>query len=269
MAKKKSATGTREWAATSANVMLGCKHDCRYCYARASAARFGRKDPLLWPEEVVEPNLARKGYGKREGTVMFPTTHDITLENLVYTAEVLRKLLVIGNNVLVVSKPCLAVVKELCQRFEEYKAQILFRFTIGSRQTATLSLWEPGAPDYTERLESLKYAFEAGFATSVSMEPMLDTEQADIVTAFYEMEPYVTDAIWLGKMNKAVERLRRNGFGDDEALLEAARLLVESQSDLHIIRLYGRLKDEPKVKWKESIKAVVGLMIPMEVGLDI
>jgi len=33
--------------------------------------------------------------------------------------------------------------------------------------------------------------------------------------------------------------------------------------------LYSRYKDEGNIKWKESIKKVVGLEIPVEKGLDV
>ena len=264
---KKTVSGTREWAASSVNVMLGCSHDCRYCYARSAAHRVGRVKGE-WTDEIVQPNLLAKGFGKRKGTVMFPTQHDITPGNLPFTSEILRRLLAAGNDVLVVSKPHRDVIMELCALLDEYKDQILFRFTIGSRNDRTLALWEPGAPGYRERLSALKYARNAGFATSVSMEPMLDTDEEHIVETFYELAPFVTDAIWLGKMNKAIERLTHNGFGGDEELMDAATMLMASQSDERIHTLYARLMDEPKVKWKESVKVVVGIAVPTEAGLD-
>jgi len=262
---KTTVSGTREWAATSANVMQGCSHDCRYCYARSRASQI--ESP--WVNESVQPNLLAKEFGKRKGTVMFPTQHDITPENLPYTGEILRRLLAAGNNVLVVTKPHREVVMELCALFGEYKGQILFRFTIGSRNDRTLSLWEPGAPGYQERLSALKYARNSGFATGVSMEPILDTDEDHIVSTFYELLPFVTDAIWLGKMNRVIERLTANGFNEDEELMDAATMLMASQSDERIAKLYARLMDEPKVKWKESIKIVVGIAVPTEAGLDV
>jgi len=47
------------------------------------------------------------------------------------------------------------------------------------------------------------------------------------------------------------------------------KTLLQSQSDERILSLYEKLKDHPKIKWKESIKKVVGLQIPTEAGLDI
>ncbi|OHD25685.1 MAG: hypothetical protein A2Y38_00380 [Spirochaetes bacterium GWB1_59_5] len=266
MSEKKRPTGTREWASTSVNVMQGCAHDCRYCYARADKRR-PHAGP--WTTEQADIKSLNRKYGKRQGTVMFPTTHDITPDNLLFTIPVLRRLLEAGNHVLIVSKPHWEAVDTMLNQFQAFRSQVLFRFTIGSTHDETLQLWEPGAPLYEERLRCLAGAFGRGFATSVSMEPMLDTEENDIVSAFQAMVPFVTDCIWLGKMNHALERLTANGFGDDEALKNAALALVISQCDERILALYSRLKDEPKVKWKESIKQVVGINSPDEIGLDV
>jgi hypothetical protein len=52
-----------------------------------------------------------------------------------------------------------------------------------------------GAPSYAERKEALIYAFFSGFETSVSIEPMPDSE--NIVLLVEDLELYVTDAIWI------------------------------------------------------------------------
>jgi DNA repair photolyase len=199
---------------------------------------------------------------------MFPTTHDITLGNMVHTLPVLRAMLEAGNKVLVVSKPHPVVIQTICSDFANFKDSILFRFTIGSANDETLRFWEPGAPSYIERVACLACAHATGFQTSVSMEPLLETDE-DIIVALVEgLASYVTDSIWLGKMNKPIERLTQNGVYDAETAKWTADLMA-SQSDERIKALYGRLKNHPKVKWKESIKAVVGLDLPTEAGLDL
>jgi hypothetical protein len=57
--------------------------------------------------------------------------------------------------------------------------------------------------------------------------------------------------------------------GADKEILEWGRKLEEFQCDENVMKLYDRLKDNPKVKWKDSIKQVVGLKRPTEKGLDI
>lgn len=109
---KKTVRGTREWASSSVNVMSGCSHDCRYCYARTSASRF-KTHPGDWTAEVVRPQAATKQFGKRSGTVMFPTQHDITPGNMEHTLPVQGRLLKAGNTVLVVMKPHPEVVRHV------------------------------------------------------------------------------------------------------------------------------------------------------------
>jgi len=262
-------SGTKEWSASSENIQLGCSHGCRYCYAKASAIRFGRATPEGWTEEQIDPDKVAKNFGKRKGTIMFPTTHDITPANVADVTTVLTKMLEPGNKVLVVSKPHLECIEHLCKALDEFKDQVLFRFTIGSPNDAVLSLWEPGAPNFKERLRSLKHAYNEGFQTSVSMEPLLDHSEDGIVRVVKLTRGYVTDAVWLGKANKLEERLKRNGEWDDPRIQRAALALLASQTDERILALYEKLKDHPQVKWKESIKTVVGLEVPTEAGLDI
>lgn len=263
----KPVSGTKEWSASSVNIQRGCSHNCLYCYAAANAFRFGQVEKGEWDQEVLLEKALAKNYGKRQGTIMFPTTHDITPTNLPHAIAVLKKMLESGNKVLIVSKPHLECVEAMCRELEPYKDQILFRFTIGSASEQLLGLWEPGAPSFRERFESLKHAHAAGFDTSVSMEPLLEPEEEDIEQLIRWLDPFVTDSIWLGKANRLVERIKRNGQWNDviERLVTA---LLASQTDERILRLYGLLRDHPKVKWKESIKAVVGIDRPTEAGLD-
>jgi hypothetical protein len=40
-------------------------------------------------------------------------------------------------------------------------------------------------------------------------------------------------------------------------------------TDERVMELYGLYKDNPKIKWKESMKKRIGLEVPTEAGLDI
>lgn len=137
---------------------------------------FKRKTPDNWKEEEVNWEAYNKSIRNREGYIMFPSTHDITPEHLDLAIDYLKRLLGAGNKVLIVSKPSFTCIKKICDTFTEYKEQILFRFTIGSKNSNTLNFWEPNAPDYNERKKALVYAFEVGYQTSISCEPMLDNK---------------------------------------------------------------------------------------------
>lgn len=262
--KTKPVFGTTEWAASNVNIIKGCGNDCKYCYSKEMAIRFKRKTPDSWKNEDVNWRSVNKIINRRDGYIMFPSTHDITTAHLDLTIEYLNRVLYNGNRLLIVSKPSYLCIKKICDLFERYKNRILFRFTIGSASSSTLHFWEPNAPDYEERKKSLVYAYETGYQTSLSCEPMLDN-RIDLVID--DLSRYITDAIWLGKMNFAIRRLRTNGHLDAENLA-AAEQLLEWQSDDAIRELYARYKDNPLIKWKESIKNVVGLEVSTIKGED-
>lgn len=257
--------GTQEWASCNANYISGCRHNCKYCYSKAMAIRFGRKTAASWKNEVVRKSSLNRKFNRVDGTIMFPSSHDIHPDHLAQSLIFLRNILLPGNRVLIVTKPHLECISAICGEYYQYQDNILFRFTIGSSDSKTLRFWEPGAPDFQERLKSLKYAYEHGFQTSVSCEPMLDGHIEDVIE---KVSPFVTDSIWLGKANSLFRRLKINGEYDQETL-DKANHLYKLQSDQRIIDTYLRYRTHPKIKWKESIKKIVGIDIPTEKGLDI
>jgi len=229
------------------------------------AIRFKRATPDSWSMPILNPASVSKGYGKRTGRIMFPTSHDITDCNADSSLAVLTKMLKAGNDVLVVSKPHLDMTKRMVAELEQFKGQVTFRYSIGSASSDVLRLWEPGAPSFEERLESIRFAHGAGFQASVSCEPMLDQHIDLVIEA---VRPYVTDSIWIGKANQLRAAISLNCPGNNEAIL-AANQLIAWQSDEAVLAIYEKFKDDPIIKWKDSIKKVVGIARPDEAGLDI
>jgi hypothetical protein len=242
MAKRK--TGTREWSDSSVNCVRGCKHNCRYCYARATAVSRGVTTDVQWTNTVeIRPNI--RPYN---GVVMFPTQHDITPEHLPHCLNTITGLLTFGNDVLVVSKPHLDCIKEICRVCESHKDKMMFRFSIGSSSDRILGYWEPNAPCFEERYNSLHYAFRNGFKTSISCEPCLDTSR--VCELFFMLKPFITDSFWIGKMNRMVERV----VGVDPGEIER---INRGQTDDKVMDLYKQLRNEPLIKWKESYSEVL------------
>lgn len=261
----KPAHGTGEWASHNYNIQSGCRNGCRYCYAQCMAVRFGRHTPESWlVPEVIERKVFQR-FGKKSGRIMYPTSHDIDPSNVFKSLVALGGMLQAGNDVLIVSKPRLECVRLLCGQLETFKRQVTFRFTIGSADDAVLKAWEPNAPQFSERLASLRHAFKAGFQTSVSCEPMLD---ADIDSVVKAARPFVTDSIWLGRANRLRQIVAINRPGDSVAR-RMADSLMSVMSDDFIRGLYDRHSNDPIVKFKDSIKKVVGLARPTEKGLDV
>ncbi len=261
---KKPIRGTREWAVAEINCSWGCPHGCRYCYARFDLVV---KKRTLTPEQWTSCRILDDEVTKKQplypGQVMFPSAHDIVPDNLEACLRVIRNLVDAGNKVLVVSKPHFECIKRLCSDLLDARERLLFRFTITARDKNLLQLWEPSAPGYMERKDCLEYAFSKGFATSVSVEPMLDT--TDVVAMVHELLPFITHSIWLGKMN----RIERRVACESIEMQKAIDRIEKGQSEPRIVQLYHELGNISLVRWKESVKEVLGHRLASQPGLDV
>ena len=256
--KIKNKSGTKEWAPVSLNFINGCGNNCKYCYGRSGSAKYKKVKADDWQNEQVRQHDLEKKIRKYDSMIMFPSTHDIRPEHLEESITFLGKILKAGNEVLIVTKPHLQCIRRICQEFEFYKDKIIFRFTIGSADDSVLKFWEPNAPSFNERFDSLKYAYRSGFQTSVSCEPMLDNNIEAVVE---KVLPYVTETIWIGKANYLIGKTGRGRLDfngeNDPVTLASAKELIEWQSDKNILELYNLYKDNPKIRWKESISKII------------
>lgn len=251
-------SGTREWADFTFNCIKGCGNDCRYCYAKVMAKRFGRATDNAWKRMKIRKDVFKKDFRKLPGRVMFPSTHDIfetqPFKDCCFT--MLGKLFKSGNEVLITTKPRLKVTKEICREFGQYMKQMQFRFTITSANDELLAFWEPNAPRYKERIDSLKYAYLKQFRTSVSIEPFLDYDPSDLVES---ITPYVTESIWIGRMNY----IPRKTFSRKVAPFYSK--IRRNYTRVHLQELYNSLKNHPKVRFKDSVKIQLGLVDSLSV----
>jgi DNA repair photolyase len=152
--------------------------------------------PGKWNEPKIRQHDVDRKHRAYKVRVAFPSTHDIFPSNIDAYLSVLRKLLFAGNEVLIVSKPRLACIQAICDAAKDFKEKFLFRFTIGAMDDEILSFWEPNAPSFLERAESLHYAYSQGFRTSVSTEPML--QSGAIESMAQKLLPLVNDTMWIG-----------------------------------------------------------------------
>jgi DNA repair photolyase len=257
-------SGTKEWANTTVNIQRGCPNGCIYCYAGALWNLYRNNGNKDWTKVIYNQSALFKKIRKRKGRIMFPSSHDITRDNLEVCVEKLREMLKAGNIVVIVSKPDPFCIQSICNKLFEYKDNIIFRFTIGSLDSEVLKFWEPNAPSFEERLSALRYAYNNGFNTSVSCEPMLDDKSAELAE---RLLPYVTDTLWFGKANRLKCNLSLNGF-KDESTWKKADELIAMHSDEYIQKLYEKFKDNSRIRWKESIKKIVGIPLAETAGLD-
>ncbi len=256
-------SGTKEWAKHSVNFQIGCRNNCRYCYARNRALVWHYCAAKMWTHPRIRKDEVLKNRGLFDGRVMFPTTHDIRPENLSIACTVLDKLLSAGNQVLLVSKPWLECMGAILEVASPYTEQITFRFSITAIRERFREYWEPRASSYRERLECLQYAHREGFSTSVSAEPCLDFSHIHLL--LQECLPFVTDTLWIGKLNKPRQRIDLETEQDRVAL----SWIINQQRDAVIWKAHELYKDNPQIRWKESIKEVVGLPPATEAGQDV
>lgn len=250
--KKWITSGTKEWADYNINCIKGCSNNCRYCYAKVIAKRFGRCTEETWKDIEICKDVVNKTFRKYRGRVMFPSSHDIidTPEAREACFTVIHKLLEAGNELLITTKPKLSITKDIIKRFYAFRLQIQFRFTITSADNHLLSFWEPNAPPFEERLKSLKYAYEKGFKTSVSAEPFLDYDPKGLVTL---LVPHITESIWLGPMNY----IPKNSIPDEEKYrYTEIRKIYEID---HLRDIFEGLKEYPRIKFKDSMTIRLGV----------
>lgn len=248
--QRKITSGTREWADYNVNCVAGCYNNCRYCYAKVMAKRFGRATEETWKLMKVRHEAVSKNYKKKPGRMMFPSSHDITDEPEIREAcfKVLNTLLKNGNEVLITTKPRLRVIQKIIDKFSKCSDNIQFRFTITSIDDDLLRFWEPNAPSFAERMNSLKYAFFMDYKTSVSIEPFLDYDPEPLIRC---VEPYCTESIWIGKMNY-IQRNNLSSF--EQPYYEKVR---KNYSHARLKEIYWKLKEIPNVRFKDSFGVIL------------
>ena len=202
----RAGTGTAEWAEKNENISRGCSNNCLYCYAAQNSARFKQRPRTEWEREEFTKKAYITSYPARDGVIMFPSAHDVTPFNVDAYLRVAKLILASGNRLLIVSKPRIDCIRRLVAELTSFQEQIMFRFTIGSIDAAVTSFWEPGAPPPAERLQALKLAYDAGYRTSVSGEPLLGGV-GTALSVIDAVRPWVTDTVWIGKMNKMRQRV--------------------------------------------------------------
>ncbi len=201
--KRKNNFGTSEWSVKTVNCCTGCSHDCRYCYAKRNG------HPIQTSHSQASGRLSEYDqrmsielHKKYDGQVMFPSSHDITPNNLDACLTVMSCWL-LATGCWWSAKPALGMHKgdlwDVQARIGE--DEFCCGFTIAPAMTRSCRIGSRMHPMVMKsEKQCLDYASQRhDFRTSVSVEPMLDSANIDILIS--ELSTYVTHSIWIGTMN--------------------------------------------------------------------
>jgi len=177
-----------EYAPLAANLYNGCEHACVYCYVppvlRKNCEEFHVK---IKPRENILEKLS-KDAEKLNGddrTILLSFTHDpyqpIEME-LQITRQAIKKLMENELRFTILTKGGTRAVRDF-DLLENY-AKCSFGTTIVFLDQNMASEWEPNAPVIADRIEAIRIAHEKGIQTWVSLEPVIDVDQAFQVIAF-------------------------------------------------------------------------------------
>ena len=196
-----------EYAELACNLYRGCGHGCRYCYApaclRMTAAEFARPAPRRGIIEALLFDAATMAGDERDVLLCF--TCD-PYQPLDATEELTRQAMSIlaANNLRprVLTKNPMAAIRRDADLLAE--AGAVLGTTLAWTAADDCRRWEPHAPPPAERAEAIRLARDCGLRTWLSVEPVIDADQAIEVIRTLGRE---VDEVKVGKLNhnRAVE----------------------------------------------------------------
>lgn len=165
------------------NPYRGCRHACRYCYARPTHEYWGLdagrdfeqrifakvNAPRVLRQELKRPSW--RGESIAIGTASDPYEPAETEYQL--TRQVLRVLCDFQNPASITTKGVLVrrdvdILSELSE-----VAEVHVNFSVGSIDEGVWKLTEPGAPNPLARLEAMQFLVENGISAGVMVAPLL------------------------------------------------------------------------------------------------
>lgn len=199
-----------EYGDLALNIYTGCNHGCTYCYA----PQVTHKTREQFEDVRVRPGLmdALKAQLDKEqitGRLIhlcfscdpYPAEIDTTA-----TREVIKLLKAAGNHVQILTKGGMRATRD----HDLLDGEDWFGVTYcGYKSLEVVPPDEPNASTPYERIEALVEAKAAGIKTWVSMEPVLDVENATRLLT----HSWVVDRYMIGKMNHRRSSINWREFG--------------------------------------------------------
>lgn len=199
----------KEYSELACNWYMGCPHGCKYCFApgcmRKKMEEWHSPDVAI-RDKVVEAfrsDAERMHENNDKRPILFSFLSDPYQpieERYKITRRILRIVQQFGLKSKILTKGAYELVK---RDFDIIKAaKIELGVTVCFVNDALRQEWEPNAAPVEERFQILKEAHEAGIRTWVSLEPVIDPEEA--LAVIRRAAPYV-DFWKVGKLNHMKE----------------------------------------------------------------
>lgn len=205
-----------EYAPLALNVAVGCVHKCQYCYGPGCTRRtLERWDEVRLVKNVLErlENDCKKMQGdEREVFLSFLTDCYATDE----VAAMTRAALLILEEYKMKATVLTKAGERARQDFDIFKRNNwAFGSTIIFMSESFREKWEPGAPSIQSRIDAVKEAHRQGIRTWISLEPVVDADEA--LQVVRELKPYVWQ--WkVGKLNHRKSDINWTAFLRDVEL---------------------------------------------------
>lgn len=223
----------REYADLACNLYMGCTHGCRYCYAPACM----RTTDDRWHSEVTprqkvieyfEKDAVKLRADKRR--ILFSFLSD-PYQPLERQERLTRQALDIVHKYKlksqILTKGCADLIQEDMAIMK--KSDTHLGITLSFSDDQTRQEWEPMASSISDRLNVLRRANKTGIFTWVSLEPVIDPEQAlDVIKMAHRFVRF-----WkVGKLNHMKEYENKVNWA--EFLLKAESLFKKYNARYYI-----------------------------------
>jgi DNA repair photolyase len=232
-------------------LQIGCSNDCLYCHQKYRHCIRQKKEN--WNIITLnEKNFNINWENKITGLLQLNNTSDFIYKNrgnLLNYIRVIKKALSAFDEVQITTKADYRFISclfsELLGHPDIHKLHIYF--TITSEDDAVLEIFEPNAPNYQSRIESLELAFKMGVQTSLLIEPCLTNPISIINTC----ESFVSKNIWIGKMNYMTQ-IRNSILVPEDKKHYFDELKIFYKDNWDTIRSKVNSLNNPKIHWKNE-----------------
>jgi DNA repair photolyase len=193
----------REYAPLAANPYQSCSHGCRYCYVPGVLKR--RRETYFnelrlkknWLEDLKNDARRLKGDNREILLSFVGDPYQPVEKKLGITRQAIKVLMWYGMKFTILTKGGTRAIKDF-DLLEDYP-RAGFGTTLIFTSQKSANRWEPRAAPIADRIAAIEEAHKRGIATWISLEPVIDPDQA--LTLIVRLHPIV-DHWKIGKLNR-------------------------------------------------------------------